>query len=269
MLKSIISTALFLLPFSVSAQPASMASMSGQCQPNSQLSRMTEAEVAQKTQKHNLYKCNLALISEFSNGRVVVNFSQKGVDGTVVLGFSGTYSSKDTISSRLLDVDTMYFFGKDFDNERKPAKGRCEIDYKNGKVISLACLSGTKLQGGDLIVSSAIFKPSSYSIEKISNPNTSAAAPIPPIASPAREPWYGVSADGGRCVPTDMSPAERIEWLRERGIRYDAIDYAGPMINNRVPKVTIIPRGGNYPNWVYYGNKAFCEEKETTIDKYR
>lgn len=230
---------------------------------------MTEAELKKKSAKYNLYKCNVALISEFPNGRVVVNFSQKGIDSAVAVGFSGTYSNTNTASNRLLNVDAMYFIGKGFDKERKSAKGRCEIDYNKGRVISLACLSGTKLQGGDVIISSAIFEPSSYSIERIPDSNSPADAQNAPAASSIREPWYGVSASGGRCVPTDMSPAERIEWLRERGIKYDAIDYAGPMINGRVPKVTIIPHRGNYPNWIYYGSKEFCEEKETAIEKYR
>ena len=266
MQKTVIASAFIILSCGVSAQPITMASMDGKCQTNSQFSRMTEAEFEKKTPKHSLYKCNTALISEFANGRVVVNFSQKGNDSSVALGFSGTYSDGGTNSSRLLEVDAMYFIGKDFDKDRKPAKGRCEIDYSRGKVTSLACLSGTKLQGGDVVVSSAVFKPTSYSIENLNSPNSSAPEPRP---SPTREPWYGVSASGGKCVPTDMSPAERIEWLRQRGVRYDAIDYAGPMINGRVPKVTIIPRSGNYPNWVYYGTKSFCEEKETTIEKYR
>jgi hypothetical protein len=269
MIKNIIAATSFLLCFGAAAQPVTMATMDGVCQPNSQFSRMTEADVAKKTQKHNIYKCNIALISEFANGRVVVNFSQKGADGGVVLGFSGTYANTGDPSSKLLEVDGMYFVGKGFDNEKRPAKGRCEIDYNRDKVASLACLSGTKLQGGDVIISSAIFKPSSYSVENIAAQNGSSSAPSKPVQAPAREPWYGVSAGGGKCVPTDMSPAERIEWLRERGVRYDAIDYAGPMVNGRVPKVTIIPRTGNYPNWVYYGSKSFCEEKETAIEKYR
>ena len=259
---------------SVIAQPdsmAKMASMNGKCEENSQFTRMTAAEYAQKTRKYNPYQCNAALMTEFTNGRVVVNFNKKGVD-TSLVGFSGYFSGKDK-ETRLLEVDAMYFGSPEFARQKLPASGRCEVEYKAGKVSSLACLSGTKLKDGNIIISSAIFTPSSYSIENIPLAGSESASPSPSsrpaTPMPSKEPWYGVASGGGKCLPTDMSPAERIEWLRERGVRYDALDSFGTLPNGRVSKVTTIPRGGNYPNWVYYGNKAICEEKETAIEKYR
>lgn len=249
------------------AQQKSMETMDGQCQPNSQFTRTTATELKQKTVKSNIFTCKSALIMEYTNGRIVVVFSPKdaGKDG-IAAGFSGSYARGNiNTTSRYLEVDGMYFYGKEFDQDRKESNGHCEIEQIRGKVTSVACLAVTRMKGENVIVSSAIFKPTSYTLENTEKP---AAAPSAP-PKPQGEPWYGVSADGGRCVPTDMSPAERIEWLRERGIRYDAIDYAGPLINGRVPKVTIIPKTGNYPNWVYYGSRAFCQEKETNIDKYR
>lgn len=90
-----------------------------------------------------------------------------------------------------------------------------------------------------------------------------------PRPTESNEPWYNVSTDGRRCVPADMSPAQRIEWLRDQGVKYDAIDHAGLKVNGRVRSVTILPKTGNYPNWVYYGSRAVCEETEVNIEKYR
>lgn len=249
------------------AQQKTMEVMNGECKANSQFTKTTEAELEQKKSRHSIYKCNSALIIEYHNGRVVVLFSPGESSGGLAVGYSGTYVKEQTNSTqRNLNVDSIYFYGKDYDQSRKQSDGFCQIDQKQGKVSFVACLSATRMKSPLVIVSSAIFEPSSYKIEQ----EEKSVIPAPTAPSkPQREPWYGVSADGGRCVSTDMSPAERIEWLRERGVRYDAIDYAGPQINGRVPKVTIIPKTGNYPNWVYYGSRAFCEEKETRIEKYR
>lgn len=268
-IKSALPAVFLCIGAAASAQQKSMETMDGQCQPNSQFTRTTAAELKQKTQKTNIFKCNSALIVEYKNGRVVVIFSPKEVGNNgLAVGFSGSYARGNTnTSNRYLEVDGMYFYGKEFDQDRKESNGYCEIEQTRGRVTSVACLSGTKLKGDSIIVSSAIFKPTSYTPENSDKPAAAQSSPSP--SKPQREPWYGVSADGGRCVPTDMSPAERIEWLRERGVRYDAIDAEGPRTNGRVPKVTIIPRTGNYPNWVYYGSLAYCQEKETSIEKYR
>lgn len=244
-----------------------MESMDGRCESNSQFTRTTQAQMKAKTVKAAGFACSSSLIMEYKNGRVVVVFSpkRKGGDG-FAMAFAGSYApSKTSPTKRNLQVDGMYFYGQEFDRERKASEGFCEIDQSNGKVTAVSCLSWTQMKGEAIIVSSAIFTPTSYSRD---NAGKASEAPATP-SKPQGQPWYGVSGDGGRCVPTDMSPAERIEWLRAQGIRYDAIDFAGPLINGRVPKVTIIPKTGNYPNWVYYSSKEFCQEKETNIDKYR
>ena len=263
---SLFSAAFLCLSMAASAQQKSMETMDGQCQSNSQFTRTTEAEMKAKTAKHGVFKCKSAMIVEYQNGRVVVLFSPKDSSGSgLALGFAGTYAQgRSGPSKRDLQVDGMYFYGKEFDQERKSSKGFCEIEQRGGRVISVSCLSGTQMKGETVIIASAVFSPTSYALDASGN---SAGPSAPPRAKV--EPWYGVSADGSQCVPTDMSPAERIEWLRDRGVRSDAIDSAGPLINGRVPKVTIIPKSGNYPNWVYYGSREFCQEKETKIDKYR
>ena len=180
MKKIILVLAVFGSSASVIAQPdsmAKMASMNGKCEENSQFTRMTAAEYAQKTRKYNPYQCNAALMTEFTNGRVVVNFNKKGVD-TSLVGFSGYFSGKDK-ETRLLEVDAMYFGSPEFARQKLPASGRCEVEYKAGKVSSLACLSGTKLKDGNIIISSAIFTPSSYSIDNIPLAGSESASPPP------------------------------------------------------------------------------------------
>lgn len=244
-----------------SSQPLSVTAMQGECKNNSQLSKFTADEWKNKTGKPRRYSCNSAVISELPNGKVTVHFSQKGSVGSVVVGYAGVYA--DRFKNRIA-IDGLYFNGPGFDNSRMDAKGRCEIEVGAGKISNLSCIAGTGTNDGGTIVSSAIFQVSDIRVE--GDPSLSQSQQP---SKPVREPWFGPAQSGNRCVPTDMSPADRIEWLRRQGIRYDAIDYAGPEVNGRVPKVTIIPKGVNLPNWVYYATKAFCEEKETSIDKYR
>lgn len=265
MLKKFIQTSILTtLSVGALAQPTSIAGMNGKCKDNSQLTQLTAEQLASKTKAYQIFQCNAALIQEMTNGRVVVHFSQKGVANSPTIGFAGYYAGPPGRTNTYIEVDAMYLTGPKFDAERQEAKGKCEIEYNSRNAVTdLSCLSGIRRQGGGIIVSSAFFKPTDYNIDFLKKP-APAATP-----QPSREPWYGVSASGGKCVPTDMSPAERIEWLRERGVKYDAIDYAGPSVNGRVPKVTIIPKTGNYPNWVYYGSLSFCQEKEVSIEKYR
>lgn len=258
-----------------SAQQKSMETMDGQCLPNSHMTVGSQPEIKNKTVKPNRYQCSGALIVEYNNGRVVVIFSQKNQrDNGLALGFAGTYSKvSPNPANRVLNVDGTYFYGKDFDQNRQKAEGHCEIAQSGGKVIFVDCFAGTPLEGNSMVASGIKFKATSYSLDSSDKlapaPTQTQPKPAPSPSQPQREPWYGVSADGNRCVPTDMSPAERIEWLRKQGIRYDAIDRDGMTVNGRPPKVTIIPKGSNYRSWVYYASQATCEEAETRIDKYR
>ena len=266
--KLALSVLLMCIGSAASAQQKSMETMDGECQPNSQFTRTTEAELKQRASKQKLFSCSGALVVEYNNGRVVVVFTPKDKNGLSV-AYAGTYGGASASARNYLETDGIYLYGQEFDQSRKESNGHCEIERSRGKVNSIACLAVTPLKAGAVIVSSAVFKPTSYSIENGDKPAPAQPKPAPSPSQPQREPWYGVSADGNRCVPTDMSPAERIEWLRKQGIRYDAIDRDGMTVNGRPPKVTIIPKGSNYRSWVYYASQSTCEEAETRIDKYR
>jgi hypothetical protein len=166
LLKAILTCSLTGFSLGISAQPTSIAAMGGQCQENSQLTRVTAEQVVSKEYKYQLYRCNSALITELVNGRVLIHFSQSDSSDGVVVGYAGYYVGTVDPKNRYVEVDGMYFTGQNFDEQRQNAIGHCEIVYKGGKVTSLGCLSGTKLETGDRIVSSAIFRPSHYSIKR-------------------------------------------------------------------------------------------------------
>lgn len=255
------------------AASVEMATMKGKCRSNSQFSVLSKEQMTAKNPPSDPFTCNLAVLTEFDNGRVVINVTDTRDSKSWTMGYSGYYSNKG--KKDYLEVDGMYFIDpKSKDKvERKDSKGYCEIQYVKNEIKVLACLSATSLSVNTTAVSSSIFDAANYSKERVSGENNETSREYKPnskeIFANGYKPWYGVAADGTMCVPTDISPAEKIEWLRKQGIKYDAIDYSAPLINGRVPKVTIIPKDGRYQSSAYYATKEFCEEKEVSINKYR
>jgi hypothetical protein len=258
------------------ADGMNLISMDGRCRPNSQLSPTTRKDVEAKTTKTRRYNCNKAVISEFDNGRVVINVTNTTDPQATLVGYSGVYANKGGDKDGYMEVDGMYFVDPKSDGsgaKKDNASGYCELHYKKRQLSNVSCISVTTYGHEDVILASAVFDVTRVSQERISGPRPGAAATAPapaqPAPSTARPPWYGVSSDGSRCEALAMSPADKIEWLRERGLKYDTHDYSGPSVNGRPPKVTIIPRDGRYASSVYYATKEFCEEKEVNISKYR
>lgn len=268
---AVITLALSSIIVDARAMSLQLGHMDGGCKPNSQLTYLSKAQLEANVKTPQRYSCNKALITEFENGRVVINVSDTLNKKAWAVGYSGQYVENAGVKKSYLEVDGMYFIepGTKSENVKFPAKGHCEIEYSKGKVTNLACLSATEQDNGALVIASAVFEVSSYRKETIAGPTSPRASSPQSAPQHTTNAWYGVADSGAKCSPTDMSPAERIDWLRARGIKYDAIDYSGPMVGGRVPKVTIIPRNGSYPSWVYYATKEFCEEKEVSTSKYR
>ena len=78
--------------------------MDGECQPNSQFTRTTEAELKQRASKQKLFSCSGALVVEYNNGRVVVVFTPKDKNGLSV-AYAGTYGGASASARNYLETD--------------------------------------------------------------------------------------------------------------------------------------------------------------------
>ncbi len=90
-------------------------------------------------------------------------------------------------------------------------------------------------------------------------------------AEQAEKAWYGVSQGRDRCIETPMSPADRIEVIREAGIapRIQETNADGRL---SVVEISAV-EGGYETTWRFFKNKANCEQTLVSSmlipDRYR
>lgn len=112
--------------------------------------------------------------------------------------------------------------------------------------------------------------------DKLGNSTQATGIPEPSFllnvrAEEAKKIWYGVSQGRDRCIESPMSPAGRIELIKEAGVvpRVRETNANGKLAIVEVSAVD----GGYESTWRFFKNKADCEQTLATVsptpDRYR
>lgn len=231
--------------------------INGQCEAHSQFSILTIDEMTNQTGKRAPYKCNFANFTEMTNGVVHVNFMQRGDPDHISSTYSGYYS--DTTLGVMEITRSSFTNGKTKQTMNHEAtKGRCEIQRSEGKISRISCLAFNRFDENRFLATSAHLNATQVTY-----------VPLVHDGTPVRPPWFTSNDSTRQCAPSDMSPAERIEWLGTKSIKYRISEDLGNKINGRVQRVTITPESEEHKPWTYFANKATCESSAQPLSQYR